>query len=206
MKAAPTFLMACASVRLFADAVPPAEKTLPAVVIKGRQDSLLGVADSATMGVTGALQLAERPILRAGELLETVPGLIITQHAGGGKANQYFLRGFNLDHGTDFATFLDGVPLNMPSHGHGQGYADMNFVIPELVERVNYQKGPYYAQTGDFGTAGAAYLETFKTLPKIAKTRSWSHPTMKATVNLKLSPRKKPSRLRTAKVVNSMAI
>ena len=84
MKAAPAFLMACASVRLFADAVPPAEKTLPAVVIKGRQDSLLGVADSATMGVTGALQLAERPILRAGELLETVPGLIITQHAGGG--------------------------------------------------------------------------------------------------------------------------
>ena len=90
--------------------------------------------------------------MRPGEILETVPGLIITQHAGGGKANQYFMRGFNLDHGTDFATFLDGVPLNMPSHGHGQGYADMNFVIPELVERVNYQKGPYYAQTGDFGT------------------------------------------------------
>ena len=169
MKASLAFLLACSSVRLFADAAPPAtaqpEQVLPAVVVTGRQDSLLGVADSATIGVTGALQLAERPILRAGELLETVPGLIITQHAGGGKANQYFLRGFNLDHGTDFATFLDGVPLNMPSHAHGQGYADMNVVIPELVERVNYQKGPYFAQTGDFGTAGAAYLDFFKTLP-----------------------------------------
>lgn len=169
MKAPAAFLLACASLPLLADdAAPtaqPAEKVLPAVVVTGRQDSLLGVADSATIGVTGALQLAERPILRAGEVLETVPGLIITQHAGGGKANQYFLRGFNLDHGTDFATFLDGVPLNMPSHAHGQGYADMNVVIPELVERVNYQKGPYFAQTGDFGTAGAAYLDFFKTLP-----------------------------------------
>ncbi len=144
----------------------PAPKPLGQIVVTGRQDSLLGVADSATIGVTGAVQLGERPLLRPGEVLETVPGLIITQHAGGGKANQYFMRGFNLDHGTDFATFLDGVPLNMPSHGHGQGYADMNFVIPELIERVNYQKGPYYARTGDFGTAGAAYLETFRTLPK----------------------------------------
>lgn len=169
MKAPAAFLLACTSLPLFAvDAPPaaqPAEKVLPAVVVTGRRDSLLGVADSATIGVTGALQLSERPILRAGEVLETVPGLIITQHAGGGKANQYFLRGFNLDHGTDFATFLDGVPLNMPSHAHGQGYADMNVVIPELVERVNYQKGPYFAQTGDFGTAGAAYLDFFKTLP-----------------------------------------
>jgi outer membrane cobalamin receptor len=144
----------------------PEPKPLGKIVVMGRQDSLLGVADSATIGVTGAVQLGERPLLRPGEVLETIPGLIITQHAGGGKANQYFMRGFNLDHGTDFATFLDGVPLNMPSHGHGQGYADMNFVIPELIERVNYQKGPYYAQTGDFGTAGAAYLDTFKTLPK----------------------------------------
>ena len=167
MKATFAFLLACASVRLFADVAPPAkpEQVLPAVVVTGRQDSLLGVADSSTIGVTGAVQLAERPVLRVGELLETVPGLIITQHAGGGKANQYFLRGFNLDHGTDFATFLDGVPLNMPSHGHGQGYADMNIVIPELVERVNYQKGPYYAQTGDFGTAGAAYLDFYRVLP-----------------------------------------
>ncbi len=142
------------------------QEVLPPVVVTGRQDNLIGIAESATQGVTGAEQMAERPLLRVGELLETVPGLIITQHAGGGKANQYFLRGFNLDHGTDFATFLDGVPLNMPSHAHGQGYADMNVVIPELIETINYQKGPYYAATGDFGTAGAAYLNFYKSLPQ----------------------------------------
>ncbi len=163
MRLLPLLLAAAPISWLRADPVP---KRMEEIVVMGRQDSLLGVADSATIGVTGAVQLSERPLLRPGEVLETVPGLIITQHAGGGKANQYFLRGFNLDHGTDFATFIDGVPLNMPSHGHGQGYADMNFVIPELIERVNYQKGPYYAQTGDFGTAGAAYLETFRRLPK----------------------------------------
>ena len=139
---------------------------LPDVVVTGRQDSLLGIADSATQGTTGAAQLADRPILRSGEILETVPGVIITQHAGGGKANQYFLRGFNLDHGTDFAVFLDDMPLNLPSHAHGEGYSDMNTVIPEFVERVDYEKGPYYADVGDFGTAGSAHLEFFKTLPQ----------------------------------------
>ena len=119
---------------------------------------MLGIADSATQGTTGAAQLADRPILRSGEILETVPGVIITQHAGGGKANQYFLRGFNLDHGTDFAVFLDGMPLNLPSHAHGEGYSDMNTVIPEFVQRVNYEKGPYYADVGDyrFGRLGAS--------------------------------------------------
>jgi hypothetical protein len=135
------------------------------VTVTGRQDSLLGVAESAGQGTTGAAQLAERPILRDGEIMETVPGMIITQHAGGGKANQYFLRGFNLDHGTDFANFLDGMPLNLPSHAHGEGYSDMNIVIPEFVERVNYEKGPYYADVGDFGSAGAAHLDFYKTLP-----------------------------------------
>ena len=105
-------------------------------------------------------------ILRSGEVLETVPGLIITQHAGGGKANQYFLRGFNLDHGTDFAVFLDDMPLNLPSHAHGEGYADMNTVIPEFVQRVNFEKGPYYADVGNYGSAGSAHLEFYKTLPE----------------------------------------
>lgn len=136
------------------------------IIVEGRADSLLGIADSATQGTVGAEQLELRPILRTGEILETVPGVIITQHAGGGKANQYFLRGFNLDHGTDFATFLDGMPLNLPTHGHGQGYSDMNIVIPEMVQRVNYQKGVYYAENGDFSSAGAAHLEFFKTLPQ----------------------------------------
>jgi outer membrane cobalamin receptor len=139
---------------------------LPDVVVEGRQDSMVGIASSAAQGTVGAAELDDRPILRVGELMETVPGMIITQHAGGGKANQYFLRGFNLDHGTDFATYLDGMPLNLPSHAHGEGYSDMNTVIPELVERVDYEKGPYYADVGNYGSAGAAHLVFYKTLPQ----------------------------------------
>jgi outer membrane cobalamin receptor len=136
------------------------------VNVQSRADSLIGIADSATQGTVGASEIQDRPILRAGEVLEMVPGVIITQHAGGGKANQYFLRGFNLDHGTDFAIFLDGMPLNLPSHAHGEGYADMNSVIPEFVERVDYQKGPYAADVGNYGSAGSAHLVFFKTLPQ----------------------------------------
>lgn len=134
--------------------------------VQGRQDSLVGIAQSATQGTVGATEIQERPILRSGEVLETVPGVMITQHAGGGKANQYFLRGFNLDHGTDFAIFLDGMPLNLPSHAHGEGYADMNTVIPEFVERVDFEKGPYYADVGNYGSAGSAHVVFFKTLPQ----------------------------------------
>ncbi len=134
--------------------------------VQGREDDLIGIADSATQGTVGATEIQDRPILRSGEILETVPGVIITQHAGGGKANQYFLRGFNLDHGTDFAIFLDGMPLNLPSHAHGEGYSDMNTVIPEFVERMDYEKGPYYADVGNYGSAGAAHVEFFKTLPQ----------------------------------------
>ncbi|MCL2661456.1 MAG: TonB-dependent receptor, partial [Acidobacteriaceae bacterium] len=136
------------------------------VEVQGREDSLFGVASSATQGTVGATELQDRPILRSGEVLETVPGVIITQHAGGGKANQYFLRGFNLDHGTDFAIFLDGMLLNLPSHAHGEGYADMNTVIPEFVERVDFQKGPYSADVGNYGSAGSASVVFFKTLPR----------------------------------------
>jgi hypothetical protein len=134
--------------------------------VQGREDDLIGIADSATQGTVGATEIQDRPILRSGEVLETVPGLIITQHAGGGKANQYFLRGFNLDHGTDFAIFLDDMPLNLPSHAHGEGYSDMNTVIPEFVKRLNFEKGPYYADVGNYGSAGSAHLEFFKTLPQ----------------------------------------
>lgn len=136
------------------------------VEVQGREDNLIGVADSATQGTVGAKQLQDRPILRSGEVLETVPGMIITQHAGGGKANQYFLRGFNLDHGTDFAVFLDGMPLNLPSHAHGEGYADMNIVTPEFVQRLNFEKGPYYAEIGNYSSAGSANSQNFKTLPQ----------------------------------------
>jgi outer membrane receptor protein involved in Fe transport len=134
--------------------------------VQGRADDLIGIANSAGEVTVGAEQLQDRPILRAGEILETVPGLIITQHAGGGKANQYFLRGFNLDHGTDFAIFLDGMPLNLPSHAHGEGYSDLNTVIPEFVERLDAAKGPYYADVGDYGSAGNAHVVYYKTLPE----------------------------------------
>ncbi len=137
-----------------------------AIEVDGRQDDLSRSADSGTQGTVSAKEIEDRPILRTGELLEAIPGVIVTQHAGGGKANQYFLRGFNLDHGTDFALFLDGMPLNLPSHAHGEGYADMNTVIPELVQRVNYEKGPYYADVGNYGSAGSAHLEFLKTLPR----------------------------------------
>jgi hypothetical protein len=134
--------------------------------VQSREDDLIGIAESGTQGTVGATEIEDRPILRSGEVLETVPGLIITQHAGGGKANQYYLRGFNLDHGTDFAIFIDDMPLNLPSHAHGEGYSDMNIVIPEFVKQVNFEKGPYYADIGDFGSAGSAHVEYFKTLPK----------------------------------------
>jgi outer membrane receptor protein involved in Fe transport len=137
-----------------------------AVTVQGRKDSLVGIAESATQGTVGAREMEDRPILRSGEVLETIPGVIITQHAGGGKANQYFLRGFNLDHGTDIAISLDGMPLNLPSHAHGEGYSDMNTVIPEFVERTDFQKGPYYADVGNFGSAGSANVVYFKTLPQ----------------------------------------
>ena len=136
------------------------------ISIEGREDDLIGIADSGAQGTIGAQEIQDRPLLRSGEVLEAVPGVIITQHAGGGKANQYFLRGFNLDHGTDFAIFLDGMPLNLPSHAHGEGYSDMNTVIPEFVKRVNFEKGPYYADVGNYGSAGSAHLEFFKTLPE----------------------------------------
>jgi hypothetical protein len=134
--------------------------------VQDRENDLIGIADSGTQGTVGARELQDRPILRSGEILETVPGVIVTQHAGGGKANQYFLRGFNLDHGTDIAIFLDDMPLNLPSHAHGEGYSDMNTVIPEFVQRVNFEKGPYYANVGNYGSAGSAHLEFFKTLPR----------------------------------------
>jgi outer membrane receptor protein involved in Fe transport len=135
------------------------------VNVQGRSDDLIGTASSAGQVIVGAKEIENRPILRSGEILETLPGLIITQHAGGGKANQYFLRGFNLDHGTDFAIFLDGMPLNLPSHAHGEGYSDMNVVVPEFVKGIDAEKGPYYADVGDYGSAGNAQIIFFKTLP-----------------------------------------
>jgi hypothetical protein len=129
---------------------------LQEVVVSAERIVLAGNPRAASEGTVLREQLEHRPLLRTGEMLEVVPGLIVTQHTGDGKANQYFLRGFNLDHGTDFSTRVEGMAVNMPTHGHGQGYMDLNFVIPELIERVVYHKGTYYPELGNFSAAGAA--------------------------------------------------
>jgi len=144
----------------------PATTQLSTLTVYGRGVDLLGSATAASEGQVGAAELAARPFLRRGELLEVVPGVVITQHSGSGKANQYFLRGFNLDHGTDFAVSVDGLPVNMRTHAHGQGYADLNFIIPELVAGVTYQKGQSAAANGDFSAAGAAQFHLVDALPQ----------------------------------------
>ncbi len=149
---------------------PPPDVSTPErldpFIVQGRATDLVGTATSASQGIVGAAELGARPFLRRGELLEVIPGVVITQHSGGGKANQYFLRGFNLDHGSDFSVSVDGLPVNLRSHAHGQGYADLNFLIPELVRQVDYHKGPFFADVGDFSSAGAAEFRQFDRLPE----------------------------------------
>ena len=161
-------LLTCAPGALRAEPAteePANAEALQEVLVFGRAERLIGIAAAASEGTVGGADLTVRPLLRVAELLEVVPGLIAAQHSGSGKANQYFLRGFNLDHGTDFTTLLDGVPLNLSSHGHGQGYLDVNGVIPEVVDRIDYRKGPYRADLGDFALAGAALMHTLDRLP-----------------------------------------
>jgi hypothetical protein len=136
------------------------------IEVTGHYENAVGTSGAASAGRITSQLVEDRPILRPGEVLELVPGLVITQHSGAGKANQYFLRGFNLDHGTDFLTTLDGMPLNLRTHAHGQGYTDLNFLIPELVQRVDYFKGPYFASKGDFASAGAADIHYAGSLPE----------------------------------------
>lgn len=163
LHAAPALLVS--SIAL-ADAAGPGERTLAPVVVESSLFNPIGTADSATEGTVTAKQLENRPLQRTGALLEAVPGVIVTQHSGDGKANQYFARGFNLDHGTDFRTTVMGMPVNMPSHAHGQGYSDLNFIIPELVGTIQYKKGPYYAEEGDFAAAGAASFDYLRALDR----------------------------------------
>lgn len=126
--------------------------------VENPAENLVGIASAASQGAITAAQLETRPILRAGEVLETVPGMIVSQHSGEGKANQFYVRGFNLDHGTDFSTTVAGVPVNTPTGAHAHGYSDLNFLIPELISGVQFKKGPYYADEGDFSAAGAANI------------------------------------------------
>lgn len=145
-------------------ALTPSDARLDEVVVEGRAANLVGIADAASQGRVGQAELAARPLLRVGEVLETVPGLIVTQHSGNGKANQFFLRGFNLDHGTDFSASIEGVPMNLPTNGHGQGYLDLGSLIPELIDVIEFQKGPYHAESGDFSTAGSATIRLARRL------------------------------------------
>jgi len=148
-------LLSAASTPVLAQA-----QEVEAISVWGRRANDFGRATSASEGRIAYADFAVRPLLRPGELIEAVPGLAATQHSGAGKANQYFLRGFNLDHGTDLSASLDGVPLNLPSHGHGQGYLDLNVLTPEFVHDIGFKKGPYSAENGDFATAGAVAFET----------------------------------------------
>src|ERR1700722_15777631 len=139
--------------------------TLPELSVSAPAATAFFAPDTASQGVVTSKQIEELPRSRVGEVLEVVPGLIATQHSGEGKANQYFLRGFNLDHGTDIDITLDDMPVNMRTHAHAQGYADLNFMIPELLSDIRYSKGPYFADQGDFATAGAVGIDYVNTLP-----------------------------------------
>src|SRR5207237_643362 len=137
------------------------------------QADALAAAETETIEITGDApsesassvhidrdQLRYRSRTQPSDVLRQIPGLVVSQHAGGGKSDQYFIRGFDADHGTDIAIFADGVPVNLVSHGHGQGYADTHWLIPETIESVDMHKGPYAARYGDFATAGALELKT----------------------------------------------
>ncbi|TWB31919.1 TonB-dependent receptor [Nitrospirillum bahiense] len=135
------------------------------VVVTAARRDLIGTAATSSQGVVVKEELDLLPAYRVGQMLETVPGLVVTSHSGEGKANQYLLRGFNLDHGTDMATSVDGMPVNMRTHAHGQGYTDLNFVIPELASGIGYTKGPYFAAQGDFSAVGSIQMGYLDEVP-----------------------------------------
>jgi outer membrane receptor protein involved in Fe transport len=145
------------------------EEPLEEVTVIASRLDLMGSAITASEGVVDDSELQAAPIYRPGQLLETVPGLIVTLHSGEGKANQFLMRGYNLDHGTDLETYVDGMLINQPTHAHGQGFTDLNFVIPELADALAYTKGPYYATVGDFGAVGSVHMSYRDTLlPQVA--------------------------------------
>ena len=170
--AAPLLLWLFAGAAL-AQAAPPqtspasakANRTVSEVVVTGSRVNLMGRAETASQGSITREEVELRPIARIGQLYETVPGLVVTIHSGEGKANQYLLRGFNLDHGTDFATYVDGMPVNRPTNAHGQGYSDQNFLMPQIVGGIDYTKGPYYPAIGDSGAVGSAHVKLIDELP-----------------------------------------
>ncbi len=130
----------------------------PQIVVTASTQDVLGTATTSSEGAITRQEIQRRPAYRVGQYLEAIPGLSVTSHSGEGKANQYLLRGFNLDHGTDFATSVDGMPVNQRTHAHGQGYTDLNFLMPELFGGIAFTKGPYFAAAGDFAAVGSARL------------------------------------------------
>jgi outer membrane receptor protein involved in Fe transport len=135
-----------------------AAPTVAEVVVTASRADLLGAAMTASQGSVTKAEIDLRPVFRIGQIFESLPGLVVTVHSGEGKANQYLLRGFNLDHGTDFASFVGDMPVNRPTNAHGQGYSDQNFLMPQIVNAVDFTKGPYYAAIGDFGAVGSAHV------------------------------------------------
>jgi hypothetical protein len=158
------FAVATAATALSAQAHEEEDEVIDELIAYGRSLESIGKSLSASEGLVGYDDIRLTPALRVGELVEAVPGMVATQHSGTGKANQYFMRGFNLDHGTDFSATVDGVPVNMRTHGHGQGYLDLNFIIPEMVATSAYRKGPYHARVGDFSSAGSVDFSYYERL------------------------------------------
>jgi outer membrane receptor protein involved in Fe transport len=154
-----------ASAARAADDAAAASPVVSEVVVTASRQDLLGVATTASQGSVTQQELSLRPVYRVGQLLESTPGLVVTAHSGEGKANQYLVRGFNLDHGTDIANFVDDMPVNRPTNTHGQGYSDVNFEIPELAEGLDFTKGPYYAAIGDFGAVASTHLKLADEVP-----------------------------------------
>jgi outer membrane receptor protein involved in Fe transport len=145
--------------------VPDNTVELEEVEVAAQRQNLIGTATTASQGVVNGEEIQLTPIYRPGQILETISGLTVTSHSGEGKANQYLLRGYNLDHGTDLETYVDAMPINQPTHAHGQGYTDLNFMIPELADQITYTKGPYYANVGDFGAVGSARISYRDSMP-----------------------------------------
>jgi outer membrane receptor protein involved in Fe transport len=159
-------LLAATAARAADDAdAAAASKQVSEVVVTASRVDLLGSAATASQGSVTQTELSLRPVYRVGQLLESTPGLVVTAHSGEGKANQYLVRGFNLDHGTDIANFVDDMPINRPTNTHGQGYSDVNFEIPELAQGLDYTKGPYYAAAGDFGAVATTHLKLADDVP-----------------------------------------
>jgi len=164
---ASTLLIAVACSTIHAEPAPTGDMPFAAsitgtaldeITVTSRRIDLIGNSSSASEGVVADQEIQLTPAYRPGQILETVPGLIVTLHSGEGKANQYLLRGYNLDHGTDLETAVDDMPVNQPTHAHGQGYTDLNFMIPELADGITYTKGPYHANVGDFGAVGSVHV------------------------------------------------